>query len=245
MASQRQYATISEVEQYADVTSTDNEEFEQRISIAEELIDAYVGAQPKFMRADIFGQATAVDGRTIVDDSARSPFPVTQKNNYYTYCHIQIVGGAGAGQTRQIASSSQNGRSVTVDTDWTTLPDETSVFRIFQPGKFPRTSEVWINTRDDTCYKTIPEAVKRAVAAQVEFMINMGDDYFNSGESDKTSEHIGNYSYSKSEGQGQAPIIKLIAPKAKTLLRGIKNNKGQLDTGGRNIWPLWRHGPWL
>jgi hypothetical protein len=41
------------------------------------------------------------------------------------------------------------------------------------------------------------------------------------------SERIGDYSYSKSDGSGRG-VDQLIAPKAKELLRGIRNRKGAI-----------------
>jgi len=53
-------------------------------------------------------------------------------------------------------------------------------------------------------------------------MIEMGDDFFNSG-SDKDTENIDNYSYDI-----PLHINRVVAPKAREYLRGIMNRKGNL-----------------
>jgi hypothetical protein len=75
---------------------------------------------------------------------------------------------------------------------------------------------------DDVIYKFIPEQVKRACLAQVEYMIEMGDDFFNSG-ADKKSEDIDNYRYDIPKS-----VNRLVAPKAREYLQGIMNRKGNL-----------------
>lgn len=226
MSSRRQYATIAEVEELADVTSTNDAEFEDRISQAEELIDAYVGYQPRFFAQTVRGKATAVSGRTVFDTSDDSP--LDRDNDWYTYCVIKIIGGTGAGQERSIESSSKSAKSVTASTDWTTQPDNTSIFEIYQLGKFPRTKDLYREPDSLTYYKSIPEAVKRATAAQVQFIIEMGDDYFAGEDAEMDGERIMSYSYSRGGNSGQSAVVKFLSPKARTLLRGIKNRGGKL-----------------
>ena len=107
-----------------------------------------------------------------------------------------------------------------------TTPDATSFYKIYQLGKFPRHCDVTFYSQQtpDTYYKQIPEAIKRAVAAQIEFMIEMGDNYFSGDDANKQSESIGDYSYSNADGA--TGINRLIAPKVKMLLRGIKRRTG-------------------
>lgn len=229
MASKRRYATISEVEQFADITSTNDTEFEDRISQAEELIDAYVGPQPKHFSTIYHGQITALtnSNKTIADTSTSSQ--LTSADNYFNYSVIEIIGGTGAGQQAFINASNQTNKTITMASAFSTTPDTTSVFRIYQFGKFPRYQDVYSGPSGTTYYKSIPEAVKRAVAAQVLFMINEADTLDNST---KKSESFLNYSYDRGDSASPSAISKLISPRAKVLLRGIVNRTGRLVSGG-------------
>lgn len=227
MASARRYTTIAEVQQYADVTSTNDTEFEDRISQCEELIDAYVGVQERFIDDEVVSSVTAVNGLTITDTSSTSQLQAT--DDTYAGCYIEIIGGSGIGNRRWIVSSSYANKSITYEGS-SIGADTTSVYRIFQLGKFPRCADARLHLTK--YYKVIPEPVKRAVAAQMEFLINQGDAYFGTAASDLQSENIGNYSYSKggssADGAATLSVVKLIAPKAKTLLRGYKNITGSM-----------------
>lgn len=227
MSSRRRYLTQSELADFADITITDQTEADDRISQAEELIDAYVGTQDSFLESceRYFGVATSVSGRTITDSSGDTP--LNQDDGYFTGCELEIIGGTGAGQRGIIASSSRSGQSVTMASSFGTAPDATSAYRIYQLGKFPRRKDAWHNsdTATPTWYKSVPEAVKRATAAQVQFMIQMGDGYFSSDKADMVSETISEYSYTKKPGNA---VSQLIAPKAKSLLRGIAFRGGSI-----------------
>lgn len=227
MASKRQYATIAEVEQFADVTSTDDTEFEDRISQAEELIDAWVGFQNKAVCENYQGEVSSVNSKTIVDSGSGTP--LVAKDDFFKGCTLEIIGGGGAGASRTIESSSYDNRSITYTGDAISGLDTTSVFRIFQLGKFPRYKDMSQNRAGDQYYKYIPEAVKRAVAAQVEYIINQGDDFFSTDDTDKDSESIGNYSYSGGSAAQKSALVRMIAPKARTLLKGITNRTGRIE----------------
>lgn len=226
MASKRQYCTIEEVEQLADVTSTNTTEFEDRISQAEELVDAYIGYQERFIEYPLQGKLTSASSRTLFDTSSDTPLHV--QNNYFTFCVVEIVAGTGIGQQRTISSSSQNAYSITVSEDWDTEPDSTSIYKIYQLGKFPRCTDYFFDPDTNTYYKSIPEAVKRAVASQVAFMINQGDAFFAGGDSDMESESIDTYSYSKGTTGGASSSVKLLSPRSRTLLKGLTNRTGRL-----------------
>lgn len=223
MASRRNYVTTTEVDELAGITSTD-----LQISEAEEIIDAWVGPQNKHIESIYTGRASAGGGSTITLES-------THQNiydvDYFKYCQIEIIGGTGAGQKRVCTTSTKAG-VLTVDSAWTTAPDSTSFYKIYQLGKFPRVHDVefYSTQSPSTYYKSIPEAVRRATAAQVEYMVAMGDDFFKTDAMDKQSESIGDYSYSKGgvNSSGVMSISKVIAPKARALLRGIKNVLGEI-----------------
>lgn len=228
MGTLRQYLTIAELQEFADITVTDEAEAFDQIGQAEELIDAYVGYQEKHVCRISQGQATSATLGTISDTS--NDTPLFRDNNFFTFCVIEIVGGEGAGQSSVISSSNRDARQVTVSPAFTTLPDSTSVYKIYQIGKFPRHCDFFHTPDTLTFYKSIPNAVKRATAAQVQFMIEMGDDFFSGDGSEMSGERIGNYSYSQGGGQaGQSAVVRMLAPKARVILRGIKNRLGRLE----------------
>lgn len=220
--SRRAYATIQEVDDSYDITVTN-----EQISQAEELIDSYVGYQKKFNPQDWRGQVSSVAGKVITDTNSNTL--LGQTDGYFKNAEILIVGGTGSGQTNFISDSNKDTKSITVRDDWTTPPDTTSVFLIHQLAKFPRVKDSFQNSAGTIFYKTIPDAVKRAVCAQLKYMDELGSDFFDSDGTDKESESIGNYSYSKGGGSsGMSASVKMISPRARTLLRGIKNSTGRL-----------------
>lgn len=222
MGSLRNYLTQELLKQYADIDIVHTDEADDQISQAEELIDSYVGFQRKFYPYSIEGKVTEATSSTLKVE------PTHQNTNYqdfFTYCVVEILGGTGSGQRRVITSSTFEG-IVTVRENWTITPDTTSFYHIYQVGKFPRFQDVFFNSRENPqkYYKTIPEEVAKAVAAQVQYVIEMGDKFFSTDRSNKTSESIGDYSYSKEKSSGNP----LIAPKAKLLLHSIRNRLGEI-----------------
>lgn len=220
--SRRGYLSQSELEQLANITITDTVEADDRISQAEEMIDAYVGAQEKYLEHKITGLASAAGATSLtLEQSQQNTYDI----DYFKLFEIEILGGTGEGQRRKITGSTKAG-VLTIDSAWTVTPSTNSFYRIYQVGKFPRRCDVetYTNGVNTTYYKSIPEAIKRAVAAQVEYFIEMGDAFFAGDKSEMESESIGDYSYTK--GQGIASISKLISPKAKSLLKGIFNRTG-------------------
>lgn len=222
--SRRGYLSQSELEQLANITITDTTEADDRISQAEEMVDAYIGPQNKYMDEAITGLAAAGGATSLtLETSQQNTFDI----DYFKLCDVEIIGGTGAGQRRKCTGSTKAG-VLTVDS-WTTTPDNTSFYKISQIGKFPRVCDVesYSSANGVTVYyKSIPEAVKRAIAAQIEYVIEMGDAYFAGDKSEMESESIGDYSYSK--GQGVGSMGKMISPKAKLLLKGIFNRTGTL-----------------
>lgn len=222
--SRRGYISQAELAEYASITITDANEAYWQISKAEELIDGYVGFQEKFFQLNLRGQVTNQDGQNLFDTSQISQliFP----DGFYIGCEIEIIGGTGYGQRRIIQDSLRTNQELIVTKAWDTEPDETSFFHIYQLGKFPRVKDVFINPVQTRYYKSIPEAVKRATAAQVAYQINQGDDFFETDAVDIDSEHIGNYSSSKTTGA----MTRLIAPKARQILTEIKNQGGRVTS---------------
>lgn len=222
--SRRGYLSQDELELYANITITDTTEADDRISEAEELIDAYVGPQEKFMEFELNGLASAGGSTSITLNSTDQNIYDT---DYFKLCEIEIIGGTGEGQRRKCTASTEAG-VLTVDSAWTTVPDTTSFYKIYQLGKFPREYDGVLCSQGliSKYFKSIPENIKRATAAQVAYIIEMGDSFFAGDEADKVSESIGDYSYDKSVGN--TGVSKLIAPRAKLLLRGFINRTGKL-----------------
>jgi len=223
--SRRGYLSQNELKQFANITIKDSDEADDVISQAEEMIDAFIGIQPKFMGHIIIGKAVGGGSTSLILQS-------DQQNiydiDYFKWCEVEIIGGSGIGQRRICTSNTKAG--VLSMVTWTTTPDSTSFYKIYQLGKFPRQEDTHFDGVNSpyTYYKSIPENLKRAVAAQVEFIIEMGTNYFAGDKSAKQSESIGDYSYSNAEGG--AGLAKLIAPKAKLLLRGLINRTGVIVT---------------
>jgi hypothetical protein len=220
----RGYLSQAELAEYADITITDQTEADDQISQAEEIIDGYVGFQQKYIPDIISGKASSgSDTGFTLDELYKFNYPFI---NYFVGCMVEILGGAGQGQRKLITASNGNGE-ITTETFSPAL-DNTSFYRIYQIGKFPRIEDISIYnlSTPQTIYKQIPENVKRAVAAQVEYMINMGAKYFSTDASEKTAESIGDYSYSK--GKAAQGNTNLIAPKAKIYLKHILNRLGQI-----------------
>lgn len=222
MSSRRGYLTQTELEEFADIEITDETEADDQISQAEEIIDAYVGPQDRFYPYELIGKCAAgsTTGFTLQTNQVSSPI-----TDYYKGCHVEIIGGTGAGQTKKITASTNAG-VITTETFSTAL-DTTSIYRIFQLGKFPRRADArYESEQTQTWYKWIPENVRRAVAAQVQYMISMGDKFFATDAASRTGESIGDYAYTKTASSAGANA--LIAPKAKQFLKGFVNRTGQI-----------------
>ena len=221
MSSRRKYTTGAEISEYADIIIDDSTEADDQITQAEEMIDAYVGFQTKHVRVKFEGIATDGTTTTLIDTSDDTP--LNYNDNYFNYCEVEIVAGSNVGEKRSIASSVKTTKAITVDTAFTSEIDSTSVYVIRQLGKFPRQEDVFTKTVSGASvyYKSIPEKVKRAVAAQLQYVIEKGTEFF-VGATDKDSEKIGDYTYSVKEGADR-----LIAPKARLILKGIVNRKGK------------------
>lgn len=222
----RGYATIAEIQQFADITVTDETEGIDQLSQAEELIDAWVGAQEKARPETRKSEVKSATSTTLTEIDNLNVLYLA--DDYYKGCEVEIIGGTGAGQIRKVASSDRTSKTVTITEAWSTIPDSTSVFRIYQLGKFPRCHDRYTNSVGTKYYFTIPDAVKRATAAQLQYMVTQGANFFASDELDKQSESIGNYSYSRGSGTTKSDLVQLLAPRARQMLRGIANRTGRI-----------------
>lgn len=220
--SRRNYLTSTEAEEYADITIEDTPEAQDQISQAEEMIDAYVGFQTKHIRSEYDGQATGGTTTSLIDDSSDSV--LNYDDDFYKYCEVEIIGGTNVGEKRTITASSRDNQSITVSEAFSSAIDETSIYVIRQLGKFPRVQDIKsrVVNGNSKYFKIIPEAVKRATAAQLQYIIDKGTEFF-SGATDKQSERLDDYSY-----EVKAGAERLIAPKARILLKGIRNITGRI-----------------
>lgn len=220
------------------------------IEMAEEMIDGYVGPQRKWFQLDssfIAGVFTPPDyepetpvvkelrGRiTQVISPTQYMIETWQQhayqNNFFIMCNIDVIGGKGFNNSYLISASTLDGQITIKNIDGTdptqAVFDTTSVYRIYQLGKFPRDRDVFYNTFQNPpfYYKAIPEQIREATAAQAEFINAMGIDYFTTER--LTSERIGSYSYSRAAHSVKNDT--LIAPKAKFLMKGYMSRRGTL-----------------
>ena len=56
----------------------------------------------------------------------------SSENDFYNTYYIQITGGSGSGQIQRISDYVGNTRTVTVENDWDTAVDNTSVYYIYE-----------------------------------------------------------------------------------------------------------------
>ncbi len=210
---------------------------ETQVALAEALIDQYVGPQDKFYRGTVHGQVTALSGSNKVLADTSDSSQLFLNDGYFANCHIEIIGGTGAGQqAAYISASSRDNRTITLHTAFTTTPDTTSVFRIYQLAKFPRRQDNYSGPTGQRHYKNIPQADKDACVAQVQFIIAKGDEFFTGDGTEFESESFLNYSYSRGQASGsQSAVVKLVAPQARVLLRGIYNRKGTMQPGVSDV----------
>lgn len=221
MATRRNYISSSQVPGGA----TD-----AQVALAEEIIDNYVGVQNKHVPDEFDGEISSIlSGNKLIDTSSLTQLGPSANQNYFAKCVIEFLTGEHAGTIRTLTASDGSDYSVTYEGDALANLAVGDIFRIYQLGKFPRQKDQF--TRGDVYYKTIPRAVQDAVIAQVEFILELGDDYFTGNDTDAGSESIGNYSYSNASGGSgqQSAAVKMVAPKARTLLRGIINRLGRIE----------------
>lgn len=210
---------------------------EAQVALAEELIDRYVGPQNKYLRAEYHGVITSLlnSFKTIVDDSSGSgQTQLDITNGYYSGAVLEMVSGAAAGKRGVIESSSKSGKSITLRSALSTAPAVGDYFKIFQLAKFPRSQDMYSTPDGLNNYRSIPEVVREAVIAQVEFIMAKGAAFFTGDNSDLQSESFLNYSYTRSSsdsGSNASSLSKLISPQARVLLRGIVNRRGRIVEG--------------
>jgi hypothetical protein len=90
----------------------------------------YINALPSSSTTFATGTAHAGASNTITLSAAAS-----SANSFYSYMYVTITSGTGAGQTRQITSYIGSTKVATIPTAWTTNPDNTSVYRIYNTAE--------------------------------------------------------------------------------------------------------------
>jgi hypothetical protein len=255
--SKRQYINEAYLLDYlgSQSLSSDFGSADELIEFAEEFIDGYVGNQRKWFQLDgsfvagIYSPPDYEPETPVVKELRGRINAVTDYSNYtleqwqhsayqngfFQGCNLDIIGGTGMGNCYVISGSTYVGNITLVNTDGSAISatgaaplDTTSIYRIYQLGKFPRDRDVFYNTFTNPTqyYKAIPDVVRQATAAQCEFINRQGIAFFTSDAAYLTGEHIGSYSYTRDPKAGGTNF--LIAPKAQLLLKGIMNRKGRM-----------------
>lgn len=209
---------------------------EAQVALAEELIDRYVGPQPRALRSEYHGKITSLlnSFKTIVDDGLESgTTQLDRTNGLYAGTILEVLSGSAAGKRGVIESSSKTDKSVTLRAALATNPAVGDYFKIYQLAKFPRSQDMYGTPDGLNYYPSIPEAVREAVVAQTEFIIAKGPAFFTGDSSEMQSESFLNYSYSRKSDSagGSSSLSKLISPQARVLLRGIVNRTGRIVEG--------------
>ncbi len=215
----RQYLTEDEADGISSITDS-------VLELAEELVDAYVGFVERHVTETYRGKATGGTTTTLIDTSSNSPFTIN--DGYFERCVIQIIGGTNKGEVRFISAYDKDTQTITVSEAFSSAIDTTSIFKIYQLARFPRECDVEAIDENDTYYKDIPEPIRRAVIAQCEYIIEQGDDFFESG-TDLISESIDDYSYRLAEGVAKSDLKKMIAPKARAILKTFRVKTGRFS----------------
>jgi ribosomal protein S15P/S13E len=86
----------------------------------------YINSLPSI--SDTFATGTAQTGASSTITLAAA---ASASNSFYSYMYVTITSGTGSGQTRQITSYVGSTKVATVSTAWTTTPNNTSVYRIY------------------------------------------------------------------------------------------------------------------
>lgn len=114
--------------------------------------DVWNAPRSSHTAAGTFGQALQVIRSGTAQAGAVSTITLdasaSATDNLYNNSQVWIVGGTGAGQTRQISSYVGSTKVATVNANWAITPDATSVFMILPLGITPQTSgltaaDVW------------------------------------------------------------------------------------------------------
>ena len=201
------------------------------ITDAERVIDAYVGGGPRF-----YPELTGNPSFTVASGVTTLPSSIfgSRRPNYWAKggVYIEILNSADAsniGARRLVVASSVE--SVTLDTGFDTELTAAAQFVFIQDSQFPR---LWdSNILGDP---HMPQVLKLAVAAQVEYGIAYGSEAFGLGDSSIVDDESGNVQ-SRTYGSGYSEsrdtrrtegLARWIAPRARVLLRALLNSTGAI-----------------
>lgn len=191
------------------------------IGRAETIIDAYIGNWQPAIAEHYDGAAADASstGMIIAPEHVRQLPGV----NYLKGMVLEMLSGDAEGIFRVITSQTATG-ALTFDRDFdeAKAPEAGDIYHIYQVGKVPRAHSndlrAFVSGDVRTYAKTVPQALREAVAWQVKYMQELGDTYFDGSQMQYDSERIGSYSYSK--GDSAKGIGSLVAPKARQTLSG-------------------------
>lgn len=202
------------------------------ISDAERVIDAFIGPGQKFYQR-LGGEvlATVASGATSLTASIFGD----RRPNYWAAggAYITIVSAADSALNgeRRLIVSSLNPNTVTLASGFSAALAAGAQFHFNQESAFPR---VW--DQDTWGNPDIPELLKEAVAAQVEYGIAYGSEAFGLGDTTISADTAGDIT-SRTYGSGYSEsrdarrrdgLAVWIAPRARVLLRRLLNSTGTL-----------------
>lgn len=201
------------------------------INKAEAIVDGYIGYWDKLID-QIEGITQSGNATSITLDAA--DISGLAGKDYFKGCMIEFLSGDNEGAVAVVTGSTELGVVSFATQD--NAPAAGDYYIIRQVGKIPRRGESDMLDQQvsgvRTYFRRIPQALKEAVAAQVEYMQQQGDSFFNSAAIGMDSERIDDYSYNRGESTkgGKA----MLAPKARQVLSGtgIINRGGRIVTGG-------------
>ena len=190
------------------------------IERAEAIVDGLLGFWQPFMAAHIQGVAVSGDAGTM--QMSAQDVQSLPGVNYLKGCVVEMLSGAAEGEYRVITGQTKLG-ALTFDTDFSQAIAAGDLYHIYQMGKIPRAGESDVQTLNDagtTVYaRMIPQALREAVAWQLAYMQELGEQFMNGQSANMASESFnGAYSYQKADtAKGDAALV---APRARTALRG-------------------------
>lgn len=189
------------------------------IGRAETIIDGHLGFwQPAFYQHwQGIAQVASATGLTLATAHINS---LNNTRDMLKGLVCEFLSGAAEGKFVTIKSQAPDG-TITFDS-MTPAPAAGDIYHIYQLGKVPRAGERDYTTFVDngvTIYaKSVPAALREAVAHQVAYMQELGDAFFDGTALNMSGERFGSYGYTKAESAQGAKAI--IAPKARQSLSG-------------------------
>ncbi len=233
------YLTPENLAQYIHTmaTVTDNDLAAKFITDAERIVDAYVGAGPRFY-SDLTGSNT----NTITSGASAAVVSGTvfgnRRPNYWAkgghYLELLDIPGnptsADIGQSRLITASTSG--QVTLLSGFSADIAAGASFWLHQESAFPR---VWDSDPFGT--PQLPDELEQAVAWQVEYGIQFGSEEHGLGDSAVATDlggqvqsrtYASGYSETRVPGEARG-LARWVAPKARAILRRIMHNTGRLQ----------------